>query len=71
MPEPRKFQGGELVKTLRRFGFEIMLSKGNHHFVRDPDGRCTVVPAQAGETLGPGLLARIFWDAELTKKDLL
>jgi predicted RNA binding protein YcfA (HicA-like mRNA interferase family) len=29
------------------------------------------VPVHAGEVIGPGLLARIMWDAELTKEDLL
>jgi predicted RNA binding protein YcfA (HicA-like mRNA interferase family) len=42
--------------------------KGSHHFLRHPDGRATVVPVHAGETIGPGLLAQILRDVEMTAK---
>jgi predicted RNA binding protein YcfA (HicA-like mRNA interferase family) len=71
MPKLRQLEGGEFIRILRRYGFEVVRTKGQHHLVCDPDGRCTLVPAQAGEAIGPGLLARIMWDAELTHKDLL
>jgi len=71
MPKLRKYEGGEFLKILGRYGFEVARTKGQHHLVCDADGRCTVVPAHAGEVIGPGLLARIMWDAELTKEDLL
>lgn len=35
------------------------------------DGRETVVPVHAGETIGPGLLLKILRDAEMTKEDIL
>ena len=38
--------------------------------MRHDDGRCTVVPVHAGETLGPGLLLQILKDTELDKSDL-
>ena len=44
--------------------------KGSHHFLRHPDGRCTVVPVHAGEIIGPGLLLKILRDTELDKKEL-
>ena len=34
------------------------------------DGRATVVPVHAGETLGPGLLASILRDLKLTREQL-
>jgi predicted RNA binding protein YcfA (HicA-like mRNA interferase family) len=34
------------------------------------DGRSTVVPAHAGETIGPGLLSRILRDCELSREQL-
>ena len=44
--------------------------KGSHHFIRHGDGRSTVVPVLAGETLGPGLLASILRDLKLTREQL-
>lgn len=44
--------------------------KRSHHFLRHPDGRTTVVPVHAGEALGPGLLAKLLRDVELTRDDL-
>ncbi len=70
MPKLRKLKGRDFVKLLRRYQIEVMLTQGSHHFLRDPDGRCTVVPVHAGETLGPGLLLQILRDTELTKDDL-
>jgi predicted RNA binding protein YcfA (HicA-like mRNA interferase family) len=39
--------------------------------LRHPDGRATVVPVHAGETIGPGLLSKILRDTDLSKKELL
>lgn len=64
------FTGKGLVKVLRRAGFEVMRSKGSHHFLRHEDGRTTVVPVHAGETIGPGLLSKILRDCELTNEEL-
>ncbi len=50
--------GARLVKALRKMGFELVRTKGSHHFVQHPDGRCTVVPVHRGETIGRGLLAQ-------------
>jgi predicted RNA binding protein YcfA (HicA-like mRNA interferase family) len=60
----------QLVKTLSRMGFAVVRIKGRHHFLRHPDGRCTVVPVHRGETIGPGLLAQILRDCEITREDL-
>jgi len=62
--------GIQLIKALRRFGFELIRVKGSHHFLRHADGRCTVVPVHRGETIGRGLLAQIFRDCEITREDL-
>jgi predicted RNA binding protein YcfA (HicA-like mRNA interferase family) len=37
--------------------------------MRHPDGRSTVVPVHAGETIGPGLLGKILKDAEMERED--
>ncbi|OGV58146.1 MAG: hypothetical protein A2283_21300 [Lentisphaerae bacterium RIFOXYA12_FULL_48_11] len=62
--------GIQLIKALRRFGFDLIRIKGSHHFLRHPDGRCTVVPVHRGETIGRGLLAQILRDCEITREDL-
>jgi len=71
MPKLRKLKGKEVIRILGEHGFKVARVKGSHHFLRHADGRCTVVPVHAGETLGPGLLLQILRDTELTKDDLL
>ena len=51
-------------------GFGIIRVKGSHHFLRHPEGRCTVVPVHKGETIGRGLLAQILRDCEITQVEL-
>jgi predicted RNA binding protein YcfA (HicA-like mRNA interferase family) len=62
--------GKELVRTLRAMDFAVIRVKGSHHFLRHPDGRCTVVPVHAGEMLGIGLLTKILRDADISAHDL-
>ena len=59
LPRPT---GKEVLTVLQRAGFQVIRSKGSHHFLRHPDGRATVVPVHARETIGPGLLHRILTD---------
>ena len=59
-----------LINALHQFGFEVVRSKGSHHFLRNPDGRCTVVPVHRGETIGRGLLAQVLKDCEINREDL-
>ena len=62
--------GTQLIKVLRKLGFDLVRTKGSHHFLRHADGRCTVVPVHRGETIGRGLLAQILRDCELTRDDI-
>lgn len=62
--------GSQLIRALARLGFEVIRTKGSHHFLRHPDGRCTVVPVHRGETIGRGLLAQILRDCEVTRHEL-
>lgn len=57
--------GAEVVRALERAGFGVVRVRSSHHFMRHGDGRSTVVPVHAGETIGPGLLSKILRDAEL------
>jgi predicted RNA binding protein YcfA (HicA-like mRNA interferase family) len=61
--------GFQLIKTLRKLGFEVIRTKGSHHFLSHPDGRSTVIPVHRGETIGRGLLAQILRDCELSRDE--
>jgi predicted RNA binding protein YcfA (HicA-like mRNA interferase family) len=71
MTRAPRLKGKELIKMLQSHGFAVIRTKGSHHFLRHGDGRSTVVPVHAGETIGPGLLSKILRDCDLTVEDLL
>ena len=60
--------GKELIAALAKAGFELLRVKGSHHLLRHADGRTTTVPVHAGETIGPGLFAKILRDCDLTRE---
>jgi predicted RNA binding protein YcfA (HicA-like mRNA interferase family) len=62
--------GSDLVRALGQAGFEVVRIKGSHHFLQHRDGRATVVPVHAGETIGPGLMSKILRDTELTRDEI-
>ncbi|HPD13315.1 MAG TPA: type II toxin-antitoxin system HicA family toxin [Planctomycetota bacterium] len=61
-----RLRGRQVIAALRRAGFEVIRTRGSHHFLRHPDGRGTVVPVHAGEDIGRGMLRKILADTELT-----
>ncbi len=65
MPRLPRLRGREVMAALRRAGFTVLRVRGSHHFMQHPDGRRTVVPVHAGETIGPGLLNKILNDVEM------
>jgi predicted RNA binding protein YcfA (HicA-like mRNA interferase family) len=66
-----RLRGGELIAVPGRAGFVVIRVRGSHHFLKHPDGRQTVVPVHAGETIGVGLLNKIMRDIELTRSQFL
>ncbi len=70
MPRYSAVTGKRLIVALQRAGFLIQRVKGSHHFFRHPDGRTTVIPVHSGESLGPGLLAKVLRDVEITRNEL-
>ena len=64
------FTGKELIAKLEKFGFTVLRAKGSHHLLRHEDGRTTVVPVHAGETIGTGLLSKILRDCDMSREDL-
>ncbi|MBX3378287.1 MAG: type II toxin-antitoxin system HicA family toxin [Phycisphaeraceae bacterium] len=71
MPRLPRIPGRKLIAALQRFGFQVVRIRGSHHVLRHADGRMTVVPVHARETIGPGLLTRILADCEITLEQLL
>ena len=66
-----RLTGKQLIKALKKTGFEVIRIKGSHHFLRHTDGRSTVVPVHSGETVGPGLLSRILRDCDLNQEQFI
>jgi len=64
-------RGKDLIAALKKAGFEVVRVKGSHHFLRHADGRTTVVPVHAGETIGAGLLSKIMRDCEVSREALI
>lgn len=62
--------GSNLIRALRKIGFEVIRIKGSHHFIQHSNGRCTTVPVHRGETIGRGLLAQILRDCEISREEL-
>ena len=48
---------------------KVVRIKGSHHFLRHADGRITVVPVHAGETI-PGLMSKILRDRDRSRDQL-
>ena len=69
MPRWPRLRGREVIAGPRRAGFIVLRVRGSHHFLQHPDGRRTVVPVHAGETIGPGLLNKILKDAEIEAEE--
>ena len=68
MSRLRRVSGRQALKALQRAGFVVIRIKGSHHFLRHSDGRATVIPIHAGETLGPGLFNQILKDTEIDRE---
>ena len=62
--------GKALLLALKKAGFLLVRVKGSHHFMQHTDGRSTVVPVHASETIGPGLISKILRDCELSREQL-
>ena len=68
LPSPTARQ---VVQALRRAGFVVVRQRGSHVFLRHTDGRSTLVPVHAGESIGPGLLRKIMRDVELSREEFI
>lgn len=59
--------GRQVIAALEKAGFEVARVRGSHHILVHADGRRTVVPIHAGETIGRGLLSQILRDCQLSR----
>lgn len=66
-----RVSGKDILKALRKEGFEIKRIRGSHHFLEHADGRATVVPVHSNEIIGPGLLSKILKSSEVSRDDLI
>ena len=64
-------EGKEVVAELKEHGFVEERKRGSHLFMKHADGRATVVPLHSGETIGPGLFAKILRDVDLSREEFL
>ncbi len=71
MPRLPSLTGKDLVAALERLGFGVIRVKGSHHILLHEDGRRTVVPVHAGESIGRGLMVKILRDCDLNRDQLL
>jgi predicted RNA binding protein YcfA (HicA-like mRNA interferase family) len=71
MSRAPRLTGKQLLAALARAEFEIVRVRGSHHFLHHADGRSTVVSVHSGETVGPGLLAKVLRDADLSIQELI
>ncbi len=62
--------GKVLILALQKLWFDVMRIKGSHHLLRHPDGQTPVIPVYSGESIGPGLLAKILHDVDQTRAEL-
>jgi predicted RNA binding protein YcfA (HicA-like mRNA interferase family) len=60
----------ELIKVLGKIGFKSVRQEGSHVFLRNEDGRTTVVPNHPGEKLDRGLLNKIIKkDVQISREE--
>jgi predicted RNA binding protein YcfA (HicA-like mRNA interferase family) len=59
----------ELVKILKKLGFELKRQRGSHMFFAHHDGRTTIIPNHPGEKIDRGLLNKIIKHDLQIKRD--
>lgn len=60
----------KMIKILQVLGFELIRSKGSHHFFLNKNNhKTTVIPIHNNEDLGTGILKEILRDIDLNVDD--
>ena len=71
MNQLRPLRPEELLRALKRAGFEKTRQRGSHVRLLHPDGRVVTVPIHPGKEIGRGLLRKILRDTELSVDEFL
>jgi len=72
MPKLPLLTAKELVKIIKKVGFEFKRQQGSHMFFEHSDGRTTVIPNHPGEEIDRGLLNKIVkHDLKIDREDFL
>ena len=71
MSQLRPLRPEEVLRALKRAGFEKIRQRGSHVRLRHPDGRVVTVPIHPGKEIGRGLLRKILRGAELSVDEFL
>lgn len=61
----------ELIKILKKMGFEEIRQRGSHKYLKHPDGRATVVPVHSGADISRGLLKKILNEIEISREEFM
>lgn len=67
---PRNIKGKDLVKALRKLGFNVVGSRGSHIRLSHPDGRWTQVAVHS-KPIPVGTLSAILRQTKLEVTDIL
>jgi predicted RNA binding protein YcfA (HicA-like mRNA interferase family) len=70
VPKYSVITGKALISARKRSGFFMQRVKGSHPFLWHPDGKSTGAPVHSGDSIGPGLLAKVLRDVGLTRSEL-
>ena len=60
----------EVVRLLKKAGFELSRQSGSHKIFKNERGKRVTVPFHSGKTLHPRLLKAILGDAEIGEEEL-
>ena len=62
----------DVVKILKKMGFELKRQRGSHMFFAHIDGRTTIIPNHPGEKIDRGLLNKIIkHDLQINRDEFL
>lgn len=61
----------EIIRILRKMGFEEIRQRGSHKYFKHADGRATVVPVHPGKDVSRGLLRKIIREIEVDREEFL
>jgi len=62
----------EVLKVLKKLGFEFKRQQGSHMFFEHADGRTTIIPNHPGEDIDRGLLNKIIkHDLQISREEFM